>query len=38
MQKILLENEQNTQKQTIIKTIGKRNGQVNAYRFTKELD
>jgi len=38
MQKILLKNRQNTQKQTIIKTIGKRNGQVNDYRFTKELD
>jgi len=38
MQKILLKNRQNTQKQTIIKTIGKKNGQLNAYRFTKELD
>jgi len=38
MQKLLLKNRQNTQKQIIIKTIGKKNGQVNAYRFTKELD
>ena len=26
------------QKQTIIKTIGNRNGQINPHRFTKKLD
>ncbi len=38
MRQILKENDLKMQKQTIIKTIGNIDGQVNAYSFTKELD
>lgn len=33
-----LKNRQKMQKQTIIKTIGNENGQVNPHSFAKELD
>ena len=38
MNQISLKNKPKTQKQTIIKTIGNINGQVNTHSFTKELD